>query len=103
MVVFAAKLEIAQHDADLTAGDPQNDEDQQQETKDIVIVVEPNRAQNEKELNEACSKRKYTRHQSAKYWVHIPDLCGYLSWNLVCSDWLFVSLIAESKKIANVN
>lgn len=45
-------MEVTHQDSNLRAGDDQNNENQKQESKDIVDTAEPNAVHNEIQLNE---------------------------------------------------
>lgn len=72
VVVLATKLEVAEHDGDLRAGDDQDDEHQAQEAEQVVELVKPHGGQDEEELNEDCSKRQDASYEDAEHRVHVP-------------------------------
>lgn len=97
VVVFATELEVAHHDGDLGAGENQNDKHDRQETKDVVELVQPERRKDEEEFDEDGTEGKYASHQNRKGWLHIPDLLGDLSWDLVGSHWWVLDLLLVSE------
>ena len=56
MIVLTTKLEIAEHYRDLSAGDDQDHEDQEEEAKEVIELVQPHGGQDEEELNEDSAK-----------------------------------------------
>ena len=71
-VVFAAQLEIAEHDGDLGTGDEQDDEHQAQEAEEVVELVQPHGGEDEEQLDEDGAKRQDASDQNAEQRVHVP-------------------------------
>jgi len=64
VVILRTKLEVAHHNANFGACHTQNQEHEQQKPEYVVVVVQPNRGQNEEELNEHCTKRQQPTHKN---------------------------------------
>lgn len=72
VIVFATKLEVAQNNCDLCAGDDEDDKDQAQEAKKVVELMQPHWCQDEEQLYEHCSKRKDAANEHAEDGMHVP-------------------------------
>jgi len=97
VVVLATELEVAHHDGDLGASENQNDKHNRQETKDVVELVQPERREDEEEFDEDSTEWKNASHQNREGWLHIPDLLGDLSWDLVGSHGWVLNLLLVSE------
>lgn len=80
---LAAQLEVAHHNGDFGTGQNENDKYNQQEAKQIVELVQPDRGKDEEKFNEDSSERKDTAHQNREDGLHVPDLIWHLSGDLV--------------------
>lgn len=56
MIVLVTQLEVAQDNGDFSACQNENEEHDEQETKDIVELIEPYWAHDEKDLDEHSSE-----------------------------------------------
>eukprot|EP00754_Rhynchopus_humris_P014906 Rhum_TRINITY_DN14420_c15_g1::Rhum_TRINITY_DN14420_c15_g1_i1::g.89532::m.89532 len=74
VVVLRAQLEVAHHDRDLGARDAQNDEDQEQEAKHVVVAVHPDRRQDEEQFDEDRSERQHTAAHDREPRLKVPSL-----------------------------
>ena len=83
MVVLTAQLEVAEHNCDLSASDYQDEEHNEEETKDVVKLVQPYGGKDEKQLNKDCPKREYPSNENGECRVHVPSLFWDLSWDFV--------------------
>lgn len=52
VVVLSTELEVAEHHGDISAGNDQDDENQQQEAEHVVVIPHPDGLQDEKHLDE---------------------------------------------------
>lgn len=68
------QLEVGKDNGDLCAGDHQNAIHQQQEAKDIVVLIQPDGRHDEKELHEAGTKGQDASQQANKHRTEIPWL-----------------------------
>lgn len=84
MVVLSAQLEVCDHNGDLGAGDDHNQAHKEQEAKQIIILILPDRREDEEELNEAASEWQETCHEGTRNRVHVPHLIWHLTRDLVC-------------------
>jgi len=82
-VVLCAQLVVDQQDGDLSAGDAENEEDNQGESKDVVKLVHPQGSHDEKEFNVGGSERndssnRHTNHgvQESRWSGNGPSDCG---------------------------
>lgn len=71
VVILRTKVEIAQENSGLTAGDDQDDEHQEQEAKHVVGLVGPNTVQNEEKLNKNTSKWQNSSHNNTRQWTGV--------------------------------
>lgn len=74
MIVFTAQLEVTEHDRYLRTCDYQDQENNEKETKDVVVLVQPYGGQDEEEFNENSSKWENTPDKYRKRWLHVPCL-----------------------------
>lgn len=79
VVVFRAKLEVAEHHGDVCASHDQDDEHQHQETENVVVVTHPQRLQDKEHLNENCSIGEDAAHGDGEAAPQEPRLVGDLS------------------------
>ena len=103
MVIFRTQLEVNHDNADLAAGYYQNDKDKEEESKKVIELILVHSRENEEEFDKASSKWQNSSHQGAENRIHVPDLCGHLSGDLVGSHWLIVALFSVAKKVSNVD
>eukprot|EP00906_Rhabdomonas_costata_P012447 RCo017867 len=73
-VVLVAQLGIRQHNADLRTGHHQNQEHNREEPKDVVELVEPQRREDEVQLNERCAERHSACRQDQHGSLHVKLL-----------------------------
>lgn len=97
MVVLSTKVEVAQQNCCLRAGDEQNDENQEQESKHVVHLMRPNAVENEEKLNEDAAKGEDATHHYTRDGFGEEGLLRYLTGDLVCSHWLLNCWFLESK------
>ena len=82
VVVLAAKLEVAEEDGNLGAGNDKDDEDQEEEAEDVVVLVHPHGTEDEVQLDEAGAEGEDTADQESEGDAHKPGLVGDLSGNV---------------------
>mmetsp|Transcript_14655 Transcript_14655/g.38056 ORF Transcript_14655/g.38056 Transcript_14655/m.38056 type:complete len:212 (+) Transcript_14655:244-879(+) len=83
VVVLRAELEVAHDDGDLRAGDEQDEEDHKQKAEDVVELVQPDRGEDEEELDEHRAKGQHTAHDDREGRLHVPHLLGHLPRDLI--------------------
>ena len=103
VVVLRAELEVDHDDADLGAGDHQDDEDQKEEPEQVVELVFVDGGEDEEELDEASAEGQDPGHEGAQGRVHVPDLLGNLPRNLVGSHRLLIGLLPVAEVVPDVN
>lgn len=103
MIVLRAQLEIHHDNADLRARDHQNDEHQEQETEQIVELILIDGREDKEQLDEARPEGQYTGHKRAQDGMHVPDLFGNLSRDLIGSHGRVIRLLAIAEEIAHVH
>lgn len=79
VVVFGAKLEVAEHHGDVCASHDQDDEHQHQETENVIVATHPQGLQDEEHLNENCSVGEDAAHGDGEATPQEPRLVGDLS------------------------
>lgn len=83
MVILTAKLEVAQHDRDLRAGDDEDEEHDEEEAEDVVELVQPDGGQDEEQLDEDRAERQDAPDQNGEHRAHVPGLLRDLARDLV--------------------
>mmetsp|Transcript_10839 Transcript_10839/g.34246 ORF Transcript_10839/g.34246 Transcript_10839/m.34246 type:complete len:406 (+) Transcript_10839:509-1726(+) len=86
VVVLGAELEVAHDDRDLGARQDEDEHDEEEEAKDIVELVQPDRAQDEEELDEHRAERQHAAHDDGEGGLHVPRLLRHLPRDLVGPD-----------------
>jgi len=87
MVIFGTQVEIAHQDRHLGARQDQDAKHQEQEAKHIVDLVEPDRVQDEIELNEDRAKGQDTTDHHGGDRSQVEHLIWDLTRDLVGPDW----------------
>ena len=82
MVVLPTKLKVAEEDGNLGAGNNEDDEHQQKESEDVVVLIHPDRTENEIQLNEAGAEGQDAADQERKGDAHEPGLIRNLAGNV---------------------
>ena len=80
-VVLVAKLEVCQNNGELRAHQREHDEHQEQEAEDVVELVEPQRAENEKQFHKDHSEREDSAHKNGDEGGEVPLRRGDLGRN----------------------
>mmetsp|Transcript_14657 Transcript_14657/g.38064 ORF Transcript_14657/g.38064 Transcript_14657/m.38064 type:complete len:217 (+) Transcript_14657:318-968(+) len=83
VVVLRAQLEVAHDDGDLRARDHQDHEDEEEEAEHVVELVQPDRGEDEEELDEHRAKGQHTAHDDREGRLHVPHLLGHLPRDLI--------------------
>jgi len=86
VIILAAKLEVTHDDCDFSASEDENNEDDGQESKDVIELMQPDRRENEEEFDEDCTEGKNASHENREKGFHVPNLLGNLSWDLIGSN-----------------
>jgi len=97
MIVLCAQVEIAHQDRDLSTCQDQDAKDQEQEAKDIVDLVRPDRVHDEVQFDEDRAEGKDTANHHRREGTEIKDLVRDLSRDLVGSDRLLNLWALESQ------
>jgi len=63
---LSAKVEIAEKNGGLGAGDDQNDEDEKEESVHVVNLTAPNGSKHEEELNKDATEGQHTSHDNSR-------------------------------------
>lgn len=66
VVVLCTKVEIAEQDSGLRAGDQENNKYQEQKSKHVVHLMRPNAVEDEKKLDKDAAKGQDTPHHYAR-------------------------------------
>ena len=74
LVVLSTELKVGQHDCDLGTCDAKDDEDDEEKPKDVVVLVQPERRQDEKQLHKNDSEGKDASDCRCDDWMHVPNL-----------------------------
>ena len=82
VVVLPTKLKVAEEDGNLGAGNNEDDEHQQKEAEDVVVLIHPDRTENEIQLNEAGAEGQDAADQERKGDAHEPGLIRNLAGNV---------------------
>jgi hypothetical protein len=103
MVIFVAELKIVEKQCNFRAGNDENEEHQQEEAKNIVIIVHPHRRHDKVEFNKARSERQNSSNHQRKGHTHEPRLIRDLPRNArgfdgVLDGFLLVSKVGSQKK-----
>ena len=93
-------MKVDHHDGYLAAGYHQDDKHQEEEPEHVVELILIDRWEYEEQLDEAGAERKDARHHGADHRVHVPDLRGNLSGDLVGSHGVLVWLFSVSEEIS---
>jgi len=96
VIILAAKLEVTHDDCDFSASEDENNEDDGQESKDVIELMQPDRRENEEEFDEDGTERKNASHENGEKGFHVPNLFGNLSWDLIGSNTNFLRGFLES-------
>jgi hypothetical protein len=97
VVILGAQVEVAQQDGAFNHSNAEDCEDHEQEPKDVVELVTPDRVQNEEELDEDATKRQDTAHENPRPELGVERLWRNLPRDLVCADWLLDRRSLESE------
>jgi len=85
MIVLIAKLEVCHDHADFSTGHNQNKEHNKEESKDVVVLVAPQRVQNEVKLNKHSTEGQQAAENRLNCCVLVPVALWEETWDLV---WL---------------
>jgi len=101
VVVLSTKVEIAEKDGGLGAGDDQDDEDEKQKSIHVIDLTGPNAVEDKEKLDEDASKRENSSHDDPRNGLGVDRLVRYLSGYLVCPNWLLNGWFSEPKVSPN--
>lgn len=92
-------MEITEEHSSLRAGNHQDEEHQEQETKHIICLWRPNGVEDEEQLDEDAAKGQHATHNDARQRSCIHTLLRDLPWDLVCSHRVLQTLYQIRKKV----
>ena len=91
------KVEVAEEDGGLGAGDDQDDEDEEEEAVHVVDLAAPDAVQHEEELDEDATEGKHAAHDYPRDRLRVHRLVWDLPWDLICPHWLLDWSFPEAK------
>jgi hypothetical protein len=100
-MIFGTKLQIAQDDTDLGTSGSQNTQDSQQESHDVIDLVQPQGGHDKGQFNADRSKGQDTSHNHGQERVHVPGVFGNDTGNLVGLGGGINEIRLESEKGSN--
>lgn len=72
VIILVAKLEICHNHANFSAGHDKDKEDDKQETKDVVVLVAPERIENKVELDKHSTEGQKAAKKRLNSCVLVP-------------------------------
>mmetsp|Transcript_19671 Transcript_19671/g.54189 ORF Transcript_19671/g.54189 Transcript_19671/m.54189 type:complete len:225 (+) Transcript_19671:375-1049(+) len=97
MVIFAAQLKVREQNGDFGAGDQQDQTDQEQDSKDVVVEVHPHTGEHVVEFHKARAKGQDSANRQGERNAHEPGLIRDLTRNAARVDGVFNGFGTVSK------
>ena len=74
MIILIDELEVHQNDRNFCARDCEDEQDQKQEPKQVVDLVQPHGREDEEEFDEHSAEGQGASNDHEHHWVNIPCL-----------------------------